>query len=72
MRLMTRFPTLTGVAPGGVMVRPLCGAVGGIAPPVTLRTTWICRLTLAPPIETLPPPLRPTLLTERAVGPGVG
>jgi hypothetical protein len=72
MLLLLRSPTLTGVAAGGVMVRPTTAMMRVQAVAPALRTTWIVRLTLAPPIENPPPDVRPTLLTERVVGPGVG
>jgi hypothetical protein len=72
MLLNTLSPTLTGVAVGGVMLRPEPAALLIWHSPVNLNTLWICRVTLAPPIEQMPPPLLPTLLTERTVGPGVG
>jgi hypothetical protein len=67
-------PTLTGIAVGGTMIRPSPAGLELLAQinQPQLRTTWICRVTLAPPIEQMPPPLFPVLLTERTVGPGVG
>ena len=72
MQIIPLSPTLTGAAFGGVMVRPPPALLEAVAIDPTLRTLWIVKLTLAPPIDNLPLPLRPTLLTERAVGPGVG
>jgi hypothetical protein len=72
MFLVLRAPTLTGVVIGGTMVRPTPAALTWMIAPAQLQTTWICRLTLAPPVEGPLPVIRPTLLTERVVGPGVG
>ena len=74
MRITTLLPTLTGAATGGIMVRPDPAALQLQSSPFENGpwTTWIVRLTLAPPMEQMPAPLRPTILTERAVGPGVG
>lgn len=69
MDLITRNPTLTGVVVGGAMIRPAPAALsmGGLSP--DLHTLWICRVTLAPPIEDMPPELHPTLLTQQRVSP---
>lgn len=65
-------PTLTGIAVGGTMIRPATAALIIWPSSPNLNTLWICRVTLAPPIEQMPPPLSPVLLTQRTVGPGVG
>jgi hypothetical protein len=73
MQLITRTPTLTGVALGGTIIRPAPATMVlgfGIAP--QLRTLWICRVTLAPPIEGPMPQLLPTLLTTQHVSPAAG
>lgn len=69
MDLITRTPTLTGVVLGGTMVRPAPCALAfqNIAP--ELRTLWICKITLSPPVEGPIPALIPTLLKERLVSP---
>lgn len=69
MEMTTRRPTLTGVAAGGVIIRPTPAAMsfGGGQP--ALRTLWICRVTLPPPIEGDIPQLIPTLLTLRVATP---
>jgi hypothetical protein len=51
------------------MLQPAPAALGLWAMPAHLVTTWVCRVTLAPPIEGDVPMLNPTLLKERAVAP---
>lgn len=69
MDLITRTPTLTGVQVGGTMLRPAPCALVFLNTEPDLRTLWICKVTLAPPIEGAIPALAPTLLTERLVSP---
>lgn len=69
MDLITRTPTLTGVVIGGTMVRPAPCALVLFQNVPDLRTLWICKVTLAPPIDGPIPLLAPTLLRERLVSP---
>jgi hypothetical protein len=69
MNLITRSPTLTGVVVGGTIVRPGACAMSMTFLALRLNTSWICKVTLAPPIEDMPPALVPTILTERRVSP---
>jgi hypothetical protein len=72
MLISTLSPTLTGTASGGVIVRPVVAGLEMRPQALTLVTTWIARVTLPPPIQDMPPDMRPVLLTERVIGPGVG
>lgn len=72
MNLITRTPTLTGVALGGTMIRPSSCMLQLFAQQPALRTQWICKVTLAPPVEGPIPQLRPTLLTMQHVSPAAG
>ena len=72
MLLIPRRPTLTGVAVGGVIVRPACGVLNVAAESARMLTSIVLRLPIAPPSDDGAQDFSPTLITQRMAFPGVG
>jgi hypothetical protein len=71
MILITRTPTLTGVAVGGTIIRPTAALLVWLGLEVFLRTQRIVTPTIPNPLEDMRE-IAPTILTVMHVAPGVG